>query len=71
MLMSPLRPLANISAVAPLTRMPAAATQISARESTSGGAPSRRAASHAIAPTATNNKVALSSAARIDDPPRP
>ncbi len=71
MLMSPLRPLANIQAVMPLMTIPIAATAITVPPSTGCGWVNRRVASTAIAPMATSRNTALNSAASTEDLRRP
>ncbi len=71
MLRSRPRPEANSNAVAPLTTIPAAATQIMTPLFTGAGSASRSTASHAIPPVTTSRITALVSAARIEVEPRP
>ena len=70
-LRSPLRPEANIRAVAPLTRIPIAATAITRRPPTGSGESSLRIASHATPPVMINSTTALNSAASMELEPRP
>jgi len=65
-LMSCSRPRTNSKAVAPLTAMATAATQIIVCASAGAGLKSRLTASEAMAPTAINRNRALISAERID-----
>ena len=67
MLRSPFRPEANSHAVAPLTRMPNAATTTIVRPAGCGGAKKRVTASQAIAPVTSSSTTPLPSAARIDE----
>ena len=59
-------PEAKRRAVTPLTRMPAAATQITTVLATGRGWPIRHRASHAMPPVTTSRMTALASAARIE-----
>ena len=65
------RPRMNISAVAPFTRMPAAATHMTVISTTGCGLTSRRMASTPMAPTLTSRIAAFTSTAKIELRPQP
>jgi len=65
------RPVKNNVAVTPFNTMPTAATTIMVFPATSAGLAKRRIASQLMPPTATINRIALASAAKIDERPRP
>ena len=71
MLMSVLRPDANIQAVRPLTAIPMPAMIITVWPAVYSGRLNLKIASHAMAPMTVKRNIALNSAARIEEPRRP